>query len=672
MMSPLTASVSTHAIRPVVAMIPLAARGLFMAAIGAVAGVACVITAYTTWPALVLEMDQSQPRAVVSGFYPPERADELTFAWTGRRADVTLSGLDRRVSWSCVLRFRGGGPDLPARPTVHVAVDGITVVTQIVPIDFQELQIAAPRQPSRPGLSLTIMSSATFVPGPSDRRELGIQVDRLACQPDAAGLVLPPRRAIRDAGLAGAAFGAAFGLAGVTAGIAGGGLLLLAAGQAVLLSTGVAPYAGFPRTVVSFAVWIAGLTVSLLKLREAWAGPGFRGAMRFVLFFSAGALYLKVLGLLHPSKPLVDALFHAHRLEWVLAGRYYFTQPLPSGVSFPYAIGLYVFAAPWSFLTSDYVTLLRVIVIASDVVAGLLLWVMVVRTWRDGLPAAVAVVVFHVVPLPYGILGNANLTNLFGQSIALMTMAAATIWPLRARQAAQLIGLFLLASLAFLSHVSTFSLLFAALIAVAFFYRSLGGPDVRVTAYSILAVTTLAALFSVVAYYGHFREVYEAAVRARVSAVSPGSGAQSDGQRPGVTESARVAATPLPVRIRSIANDTMAAMGWAVLILAGAGIWRLWADGGRDRLVLALLAWGVMYFSFFALGLLAPVDPKLERYANEFVGRINLATYPAVAVLAARGAVWGWRAGALPAFASAGLLAVAVSEGFRHWLRWIT
>lgn len=671
MMSPLTASVSTHVIRPVPAMIPLAVRSLLIAVIGTVAGVACVITAYTMWPALVLEMDQSQPRAVASGFYPPERADELTFAWSGRRADITLSGLDRRVSWSCVLRFRGGGPDLPGRPTVHVAVDGITVASQIVPVDFQEMQIAAPRQPSRPGLSVTIISSATFIPGPSDRRELGIQVDRLACQPDAAGLVLPPRRTIRDAGLAGAAFGAAFGLAGITVGIAGGGLLLLAAGQAVLLSTGVAPYAAFPRTMVSFAVWIACLTVSLIKLREAWAGPTFRSATRFILFFSAGALYLKVLGLLHPSKPLVDALFHAHRLEWVLAGRYYFTQPLPSGVSFPYAIGLYVFAAPWSFLTSDYVTLLRVIVIASDVVAGLLLCVMVVRTWRDGLAAAVAVVVFHVVPLPYGILGNANLTNLFGQSIALMTMAAATIWSLRTRRTAQLIGLFLLASLAFLSHVSTFSLLFAVLIALVFFYRSLGGPDVRVAAYSILAVTTLAAVFSVVTYYGHFREVYEAAVRARMSAVT-GSGPQSGGEKAGVTESPPVSATPLPVRIRSIANDTVAAMGWAVLTLAGVGIWRLWADGGRDRLVLALLAWGVMYFSFLALGLLAPVDPKLERYADEFVGRINLATYPAVAVLAARGAVWGWRAGALPAIASAGLLAVAVSEGVRHWLRWIT
>ncbi len=44
-------------------------------------------------------------------------------------------------------------------------------------------------------------------------------------------------------------------------------------------------------------------------------------ASRWVLAFSAGALYLKLAALLHPSKPLVDALFHAHRLEWVLGGK---------------------------------------------------------------------------------------------------------------------------------------------------------------------------------------------------------------------------------------------------------------------------------------------------------------------------------------------------------------
>ena len=79
------------------------------------------------------------------------------------------------------------------------------------------------------------------------------------------------------------------------------------------------------------------------------------------------ALYLLLLAVLHPSKALVDALFHAHRLEWVRAGNYFFTQPMPDGVAFPYAIALYVVASPWMALTRDHVALLRIVVCTAHV-----------------------------------------------------------------------------------------------------------------------------------------------------------------------------------------------------------------------------------------------------------------------------------------------------------------
>ena len=139
--------------------------------------------------------------------------------------------------------------------------------------------------------------------------------------------------------------------------------------------------------------------------------------------FSAGALYLKLLGQLHPSKPLVDALFQAHRLEWVMAGRYFFTQPMPGGVQFPYAIGLYVVAAPWTVLAHDHVALLRIVVCTAEAIAGALLYPMIVRTWGDRLAGAAATVLFSVVPISAVVIGNANLTNAFGESIALATMA---------------------------------------------------------------------------------------------------------------------------------------------------------------------------------------------------------------------------------------------------------
>jgi hypothetical protein len=654
-------------------MIRLAVRGLIVASLGAVAGAACVIAAYGAGPGLLLEMDRDLPRRLVSGFYPPERAGDLTFAWTGREAAVELPGLDRRMPWTCVLRFRGGGPDLPSRPVVQVGGDGVTLASAAAPIDFVDLRVSVPARSSRPGLSLTFTSSSTFVPGLEDQRELALQVDRLECRPDSVLLVLAPWRAIRNAALAGAAVGAAVGLAGIAIPSAAAGLLALSAGLAILLSTGLAPYGDFTRRMVEFAVWIAAVSVALIKLRETWTRQALGRAARFVIFFSAAALYLKVLGLVHPSKLAIDALFHAHRLGWVLSGRYYFTQPLPSGVSFPYAIGLYLFASPWTFLTSDYVTLLRVIVTACDAAAGALLYLMIVRAWGNRLAGALSVVLFHVIPLPYGMLGNANLTNLFGQSVALTTIAAATVWSLRVRQAGQILALFALSALAFLAHVSTFPLLFVAMLGIAHFYWRRGGPDLRVTSYAILTVAIAAAIFSVVTYYGHFQEVYETALRGRASASAstPAGQQEGDGAGPSAAAPRTGTGTGLRGRARVVVDDTLATIGWPVLILTGIGIWRLWHDGARDRLTLVLLAWGVTYLLFLGVGLLTPVDPRLQRYANEFVGRVNLAAYPAAALLAARGAAWMWKAGRLPALASGAFIVVAVTEGIRAWLGWI-
>ena len=123
-----------------------------------------------------------------------------------------------------------------------------------------------------------------------------------------------------------------------------------------------------------------------------------RNTARFAVTFSAGALFLQLLALLHPAKPIVDALFHAHRFEDVLAGRLYFTQLSTSATPFPYAIGLYLFAAPWAFLTANHVALLRVVVSTFEVLAGGLLYTVVVKTWGNRLAAAIAVALFILVP----------------------------------------------------------------------------------------------------------------------------------------------------------------------------------------------------------------------------------------------------------------------------------
>ncbi len=644
-------------------MIRTSASVLIAAIVGAAAGAICAALAYAWHPALTLDMDRALPRRIASGFYPVERAGETTFAWTARRADITLRGLSRSADWRCVVTFRGGRSDPATQPVVDVAVDGITAATARATNDFQEIE--APVSPrTGQGLVLSIASSSTIVPGPSDPRELGVQVDRVMCRPAGATLMRLPRGVASDAALNAAGFAAAFALAGTGLGATLLSAGLLATAQALPLSAGAAPYIGFAGTASSFALWIAVLTVVLIKALEKWRGLPLEATARFVLLFSAAALYLILLWLLHPSKLLVDAVFHAHRLDWVLSGRYFFTQPMPGGVSFPYAIGLYVFAAPWAALTRDHVTLLRVVVCTVEVVAGALLYPAIARAWGHRGAAAIAIVLFNVVPLPFGLVGNANLTNAFGQSVALATLMVATTLSTARRNVAPVIGLFSLCALAFLSHVSTFALLGVTLVALAFFYRWRGGSALSRTAWMILGVTIAAALFAVVVYYGHFGDVYRTALRVRSDAVVAQPLAVPDAPAPVVP-----ATISLGVRIENALDFTFAAVGWPILVLAGFGVWGVWSKGLRDRGGFVVAAWGVAYVAFLAVAVMR-VDAPFQRYAAEFFGRVLLATYPAAVMLAACGIGWAWPHGVALRVVTVMLVGGAVILGLQHWIEW--
>ena len=642
-------------------------RAAAVAALGALAGAICVVAAYTRDPGLTLEMDRDLPR-LVSGIYGPERDGELTFAWSSDKSTVRLPGLDRRRPWSCMVRFRGSRAT-PPQPHVEMAVDGITLASRTATNAYEQLEVQAPAQ-ERPGMVLTITALPTLVPGGHDPRQLGVQIDRLSCAPQGGTLALPPRRAITHAMMAAAAFGAAFALAGITAGAAIGATLAVGAAQAIPFAAGAAAYGPYTGAALRLACWIAVLMLVGVYALGGWRRERLRQTARFVIAFSAAALYVKLLALLHPSKPIVDALFHAHRFEWVLSGRYYFTQVMPGGVNFPYAIGLYVFAAPWSYLTRDYVTLLRIVVSASEIVAGGLLYVMVARTWGDRLAGAMAAALFSLVPMTYQFVGSANQTNVFGQSVALATMAAVTTVALRPGQWMHLLLVIALTAWAMLCHVSTFATLFVTLTVTAVFYWVAGGPALRAPAKRIVAATIIAAVIAVAAYYGHFGDVYRDALRVRAQAAAtpvpppPADSPAREGQLKYRTF------TPLYVRVADALVLSARSLGWPLLLMAAAGAWRAWLQVPRDRLLCAVLAWIVTYLVFFSVGVMR-VDTQYQRYAYEFVGRATFATYPAAVILAAYGAAWAWRAGGGLRVASAALLFAAIVVGVQNWLQWI-
>jgi hypothetical protein len=391
-----------------------------------------------------------------------------------------------------------------------------------------------------------------------------------------------------------------------------------------------------------------------------------RHTARFVIAFAAAALYLKLLALMHPATPLVDAVFQAHRLEWVLGGRYLFTQQMPGGVQFPYAIGLYVFAAPWSALTRDHVTLLRIVVCAAECVSGALLYPMIVRTWSHRLAGAIAAALFTVVPISYWVVGNGNLTNAFGQAIALLAVATVVLLApgkVRATQAAAWTALI---ALALLSHVSTFALLGLTLatLSVLFWWR--GGPALRRAAAALAIALLLAVAFSVGAYYRHFGEVYGDALRVRTSAAATTAAANA---APAADRDR--APRPAPFHVRAARSLRLVAdsIGWPILILAIAGAWHVAAQRTVDALRLALAAWSITFVLFFSVGVMR-VGPEFERYSLEFVGRVAHAVYPAAVIAAGWGAAWGWRSGNAARVTALVLLAAAMAGGVREWMRW--
>ena len=640
-------------------MITRAAAG---AVLGAVLASAALGAFARFSPTLLLDFDADLPRQVTSGFFPVERTPAETFAWTTSQATITLRGLDRTTPWRCVVRLSGSRPAAAPRGETTIAVDGITHATLRPADGYQDVEVELPRRSGSTGAAVTLATTPTFVPGASDTRALGVQIDRLACHRTEGG-GWPASAPLAAAAVAGGAMGMVFALLAPTLAVALAGFAAFGAATAFALSVGAAAYApDYLRRVAAVPLWIAG-PVLLFCVARARAARPLHPAAGFVLAFSSALLCLKILALLHPSKEVVDAVFHAHRLGAVLAGNYYFTQPMPGGVQFPYAIGLYVAAAPWAGLMTDHVALLRIVVCLVDAIAGGLLYVVVASAWKDRFAGALAVVLYHAAPIPYTVIGNANLTYAFGQGIAAVAAVLAVLSAAGARHRRWGAALFLAAALAFLSHVGIFPLLAVMLLATGGLYLLLLEPSRRRHGAFIIGVTLVAAVFAVGAYYAHFPEVYKTLERV----VTPAPDAPPDPGPAAANPGPELAMTDRALRAGALAGRSL---GWPLLALAALGIGVV-ARAARDRLTLALAGWGVSAALFLAFRILAPVEMRYQRYADEFIERVCYATMPAVAILAGAAAAWCWRSGMLWRIGGAAAFVAAVAGAVRLWSGWI-
>lgn len=624
-------------------------RAAATALLGALVGAAWAALLYAWHPAFVIEFDRDSPRNV-SGIYGPEReaASGLTFAWTSDDAMVRLPGLDRRVEWTLTLRVRGGRVPPATNPVVTVLVDGAAVATRASAADFAEIAVTIPRRPERRGLTVGLLSSSAFVPGPGDPRRLGVMLDRLSLVP--AGVVLVPRPALGAAALSAGAMGAAIALLGVTPGSAIVGAVVLGAADAAVVARGFGPFTDYPALVVRLAWMIALCTIALSVVAQAARGQPLRNTARFAAAFSAAALFLKLLVLLHPDMGVGDTMFHAHKFQGVLAGNLYFTSIAPGGYSFPYPPGLYVFASLFAGLVrrgAGDMALLRIICTAADAAAALLIYPLVVRNWGDRLGAAMAVAIYHLMPLSFGVLVTGNMSNSFAQSASVAALAVIG-WPAFDRARWRAAGLLLAALLvAFLSHTGTLATLFAAAVCIAVLFVVRGNSSLRRTGITIALVTVAAGIVAVVAYYAHFMPTYRTEF-ARIGHETATAARDAGGRTIGD-------------RLRSVPYALGIYIGAPVLLFACFGAVDMGLRRNADRLVLALGGWMLACVVFLIIGVLTPVDM-----------RYYLAALPGVAIAAGYGAAWAWSDSwpthrALWRLTAALFLAGTISTGFHAW-----
>jgi len=635
-------------------------RIVVIAALSAVAGAAALQLAYLWRPGFTLELDRPMPRAV-TGFHGEERVGGETYAWTRREVTMPLPGLDRSQAWSCVVRLRGGRQDESTLPQVIAAVDGIVVGRHNTSNDFLNIPVPLAPRDGR-GATITLTVSNTFVPIGGDTRELGVYVDRWTCAPVDGARPMAPPDTLMTAAVVAAGFGVALAVMTLPVWLTALGVVAIAGLQSLPLVWDLGPFLAFAIAPMMLGGTIAGLLVVAALAAPRVLGRPISTTGYYVLFVTAAVIYLKLLALTHPGKLIIDIVFHAHRLMWVMDGRYYFTQPMPSGVTFPYAIGLYVFAMPWTVLTSDFVTLLRIIVVAAECAGGLLLYYLIARFWHDRRAGAVMVTLYACVPRTYEIVGNANMTNAFGQSMAVLVLVAATAWAVTFERWRTWVGFMLLLAAALLCHISTFTTLGAILGVLAVLYWFAGQPPLRREAIALASAAAVAAVIAIVVYYGHFGDAYRSALRVRATPVEAVASASPQSAAP---------TAGLMTKVRDAGRLSVQAVGWPIALLALPGLVVWMQRGWRDRFGLLVASLAVTFVIFMAGFLIAPVDQSFHRYAVEFVSRITLATYPVMVIWAGLGASWIWSRGLAGQVVTGLLIFAAGRTAIVELLGWI-
>lgn len=567
------------------------------------------------------------------GFSPAEldTTSLQHFTWTGGSSTLRLPHLDRSQVYEVTFTVSAGRPpDAPAPPELLVLVDGLVAGTFQTSNAREALSVTIPPR-RRDGAAVTLAVSETWVPGPHDPRALGIVVHDVRLEPAF-------RFSSRSQVTVAAGQAVALAVLGILlCGGLGAWSWLAAAALSLAWVWLLLVDGAFLGTFVDRLTWVGwaiaglGAALGLVRWRRLWMDGPAEWPAALTLTLSACAIKVAIFA--HPMVTVGDGIFQVHRAQLVHAGQYFFTSITPRPFfEFPYPVALYVAAQPfWDFFPTklDLLLLLRGLSTAADGLVGLALYAAARRQWQDGKAALLCVVLWSFARAPFHALCNANLTNVFGQSLFTVAMAGLA-WAAAGRRAsvAALAGASAVLALAYLSHFGTLLVGVPLVGVVGLVLVSFGRDVVRRTGVWVLMVGLTAVAVSYVVYYSHFTEVYRQ-TSARV--------ASREGEAP-----TRSIVAPPAVKFQRWITETSDDYGLPAALLFGASVWGgllLARRRPRDGLTLVLGGWTLVWVGLTALGIFSPVQT-----------RVNLAAAPVfvcagaygLAALSARGRPAAW------------------------------
>ena len=609
-------------------------RPVIFVVLGAAACSAAPALVSRLQPPLTIDFSTDPPARLSAGFYPAEHTDDgMWFAWTHGAFGLALPTLDRSTTWTITVRLSGSRPD-GTTPELITNVDGaVRDRTTLPAAGFIDRKITVEALPNGGrGLAIAWTVTPTFVPGPNDSRMLGAQVDSIELAPVGPG----PRVALewRPLVLLGVIVGAA--MAALTLSwLAGVSLIAFTALATAFITTrGLGPFVPVPWLPIAIGAFASAIVTTAALPARTTGG-------RLVVALTFVTVGLQLLLLTHPDMPINDAIFQTHRFQDVLGGHYLFASLAPGNYRFPYPIGLYLFAKPFAAFaptTVDRMMLLRIIVVAVDACAAALLYRLVMRWRADELEAVSSVVAYHLLPLGFGVIVTANLTNVFAQSLAMITLVVAglAVADLAAGWAVT-VGIGALAAAAFLSHTSTFAVLGTQLVAAGAALAIARDRAWRPSGRMLVIAAIGALVVSIAVYYAYFMDVYREAF-GRIASETGHATAAAGGR------------TPL-TRLVELPRGLAVTFGVPGLVMALVGITRLLTRPQTSPVQRLIAVWLLVCGFFMTVGIVTPVDL-----------RHLLAALPAVAILIAIG---------FGAAGRGGMLGRALAGALAIWMIWV-